>query len=412
MSFKKMSPRILSIVDQGIHSAFSFIIVLVAGRILSQSDFGSFSLVWSAYPISLFLFSSAFSNPLSIVYPGGNQKDKKLQDSFVKILFNFFILVFIFSLFASVLLFSFLKSSLFILISLGFALCSIRFSQELHRRLFIAKFQIFRAVIVSLSFLSPGIILIPFLLLTPNLADNPVSYLFCVVVSLTTMHWMVYKDIKQLPTIKSIKGKGGGALKPYAIPLFSSALIETICKRLAPYLLAFIQSTKEVGAWSAGRLLMGPMQVILIGLSNSSVPLARKAFVEEGKKGLLREIKKLLIFTFFFYIIPIVVTFSWADKIIFLAFGVVFKGSVAILRLYCICFAIMGVSIIFSTYLTARGIVRQQVVISIISSALYVFCLPVVTYRWGAIGIAGLSIAGEITSVLIYLIYSFQKSEI
>jgi O-antigen/teichoic acid export membrane protein len=255
--------------------------------------------------------------------------------------------------------------------------------------------------------LGPSMVIIPIFFAYHGIASGINLFLIILIIVLSaSMPWIVTK-IRALPKQQTGHGSAVRAVAGYAAPLTIAAIIDIVAKLLAPFYLAAVRSTEDVGAWSTGRNLMGPVQVILIGLANSAIPLARGGYAKDGRRGAIHETIILARWMIPLYLIPLALIFWWAPAIIGIVFGVVYEGSDTILRIYCIAYLIMGANTLFSSLLTALGSVRQQVVVSILSAVIYLGGLPFALAHWGGVGVAGMAIAGEISSLCVLIVYYF-----
>jgi len=408
-------PRsILGVGEQAVQSLYSFLVVAIAARLLTQLDFGTFSLVWSAYPVALLVFAAVLTKPISIVYPASSQKSQYQQELYCYDVTNYGWWIIILAALLYILSIYMLWDKLAIIL-FGVGLLALRMMHELHRRLGLAQGRSVDVLLYSLKVLLPGIFILPVVLYF-NLSESLKLPLF--------FYAGVVWSLFILP-VAFLRPKGVGSLENkdhhsvwggyyhYGRPLLLAAAIDVIFKHTAPYIMVMGAGALEAGVWAVGRLLVGPAQIILMGIVNAALPVLRNAYVNEGVSFLRIKLLNNAVLVFFFYMLPLLVMGIYAELLIDIAIGEVYVGAVKTLQVYCVAFAVMGFTSLASLYLNACGEVRQQVSVSIASSSVYLLgILYIFQNQIGAIGIAMLVLVAEVVSFIVLSIYiiKFNKN--
>jgi O-antigen/teichoic acid export membrane protein len=403
----KFPKSLLGIGEQGLHSAYSFIVVAVAGRTLTQNDFGMFTLMWAAYPIVLLLFSSAFTIPLSISYPAANKEDQANLKYFCNLLRKICLAVFTFFFVCLIPFYYFDLSTLLILVFIGTAIMSIRMEHETVRRLYLADNRHENTVFHTVVMLLPGIIVLPLLFIFQKnlLTEGEFDRFGLIILSCLAVPSLLLFLFKPRET-KANAVNAWHSLFNYGKPLLLAAAIETAFKRLSPYLMTISAGVAEAGVWAAARTVIGPAQVILLGVMNTALPAMRRAYSEQGYVGLNGELKKYSLLLFTLYLVPLIVLATFSDIAIRVLIGVSYPGAGETLIIYCAAFSVMGFNSLSSNYLQAVAFVKQQVIISTLSSLIYLLgMIYIVSNGVGSVGIAYLSFISEIITAFFYFFY-------
>lgn len=412
--FQRLPRSVKAIMEQAIQSVYSFVIVAVAGRLLIQTEFGLFSLVWSAFPVVLFLFSAVITRPLGITYPAAQKPEQDTQELFGIDIQNIFFYFSIFMFFlASGIVFFEREISNLQLIFLGLSLISIRLRYETVRRFCIVQNRLERNFLNALIMHLPSVIILPTILffVPAELPSNILNIFIIAIYILLVLSSILIKitpSFKNELVLKNHRFVWISYFK-YGKDLITAAIIETVFKRLAPYFMVIGAGVAEAGTWAIGRLLVGPALVILLGISNAALPAMRKAYASEGINELNREFKSTCLTMLGLYFIPLLLLAFYASFFIKLLIGTIYPGSEETLQVYCVAFFIMGGNTLISTYLQARGNVRQQLIASVLSSVIYLLgLLYIVPNEIGAVGIANLALVSEFATIIVYVVYMFN----
>ncbi|MCK7598408.1 hypothetical protein M0G74_14095 [Microbulbifer sp. CAU 1566] len=414
LNFSKLPGSILSIGEQGILSLYSFLVMAISARVLGQGDFGQFGLLWNLYPIMLLLLTAGLTKPLSLVYPMATQEVKDKQEKFMATIAmgGWWIILTSAMLFICSIYLSMDSIAPWLA---GVGLLAVRMIHELHRRMYFAKQQILDVLFhgIKIHFLSIFFMpLVCYLLFTLEFKLDLVSYtagIWLLLLIPSVFH--LKKNLYGLSELKENSDVWSG-LFIYGKPLIIAASIEIACKRIAPYVMAISAGALEAGAWAVGRLLVGPSQLILLGIINSALPQLRHCYAKGDLLMASAKYFQNVTLVLVLYMLPLVAIFVFAEWFIHLIIGEVYVGAVETLKIYCAAFIIMGIGSLLSLYLNALGEVRQQVPMSFASSIVYVIGLiHILGNKGGATSVAGLAFVSEVVSlaVLIFFVVKLKR---
>lgn len=406
-------PRsLLAISEQAIQSLYSFLVVAIAARLLSQMEFGVFSLIWNVYPVILLLLSAVLTKPLSIVFPASSIESQNRQALYCyEITMAGWWIVVIAALMH--MLSAYMEWNSVGVIAFGVGLMALRMLHEIHRRLNYVQNKSSEVMLYSLRVLLPSILTLPVALHLCSSNGIDISlYIYSGVV------WSLFIIPAALSRSRNTKRANHKILHivwsdyfQYGRHLMLAATIEISFKRMAPYIMTLGAGVLEAGVWAVGRLLVGPAQIILMGIINTALPVLRGAYVKDGIRSLRIKFYANAALVFVLYMTPLLIINIYAEQIIEIVIGEVYAGAVEVLQAYCLAFAVMGLNSLASLYLNARGEVKQQVAVSIAGSAISIFgILYIFQNEVGAIGIASLAIISEIFSFIVLLAYVFKSS--
>lgn len=404
-------PRTLWILsEQGMHSLYSFFVVVIAARLMSVEVFGAFSLVWNLYPVILLIITALYTKPLAISYYDLAEYDRECEESFGYWIGSVLILLSLMAVMVGVINLVYEIDEITVISMFGVAILFLRSSHEVYRRILYVRTEFVSSFFITFfSFLPFGVVVVIYYFgLYENIEIfNGSSYLTAV--CLIYLIAMLYFSKSLFPNISSISGAWAN-LAIYARPLMYAASLEVVLKRTAPYIMVLGAGLVEGGVWAIARLLIGPPQIVLTGLISSALPPLREAFVKFGSYSMFKLLGRYFVILLVLYFFPLIIIGCFASDIIGMVVGEEYKSAGSALQIYTVAFLVMGLNSLAGVLLNAIGEVRQQIVLSVVTGVAYlVGSVFIYINSYGAEGVATLAFISEILALIVLSIFLWDR---
>lgn len=388
--------------EQGMHSLYSFFVVVVAARLMDVEVFGAFSLIWNLYPVLLLIITASYTKPLAISYYELGRNEQECEESFGYWIGSILILISVVVVLVGIINFIYEIDEITVISAFAVAILFLRSSHEVYRRILYVRAEFISSFFITFfSFLPFGIVIVVYYfgLFENREIFSGLSYLMAV--CLIYLIAMLYFSTSFFPKINSISGAWSN-LAVYARPLMYAASLEVALKRTAPYIMVLGAGLAEGGIWAIARLLIGPPQVVLTGLISSALPPLREASVKFGRYSMFKLLGRYFVILLVLYFLPLILIGCFASSIIGMIVGEEYISAGRALQLYTAAFLVMGFNSLAGVLLNAIGEVRQQISLSVVTGVTYLVGSGFIYVNsYGAEGIATLAFISEVLALIV-----------